>query len=76
MKRVTLVVVLVGFAATIGCQGRIAPPSAQAGSTVVIPLDGGPFGDEFGYDGEISEDYQRGTLVYQLDGPGGFALEN
>jgi hypothetical protein len=55
-----------------GCQGPVLPLSAQAGSTVLIPLTGD--GDNLGYGGTAGEDYQRGTLVYQLDGPGGFEL--
>ncbi|MCI0636440.1 MAG: hypothetical protein L0206_21360 [Actinobacteria bacterium] len=56
------------------CQGRIAPLSAQQGSTILIPLMGDPAPEVVGYGGTLQEDYQRGTLVYQLDGPGGEEL--
>lgn len=55
------------------CQGRPLPLSAQAGSTIAIPLaDSHTEGVAFG--GEAYADHQRGRLVYQLGGPGGFEL--
>jgi hypothetical protein len=62
------------IAISFGCQGQIAPLSAQAGSTIVIPVSGDPNIVPMGYGGTEGEDYQRGTLVYQLDEPGGFEL--
>ncbi len=61
------------------CQGRIAPLSAQQGSTILIPLDGesGLTPAErgrVGYGGSKVSDPQRGELVYRLDGPSGFEL--
>lgn len=59
-------------ALALGCQGKVLPLSAQAGSTVLIPLSN-PAGN-VGYGGTLQPDYQLGTLVYQLDGPGGYEL--
>jgi hypothetical protein len=66
----------VGWAAlaALACQGNVLPLSAQQGSTVLIPLTGDPAQGVVGYGGTLREDYQRGTLVYQLDGPGGDEL--
>lgn len=57
------------------CQGRPVPLAVQAGSSIVIPLENGAlFQGSVGYGGTEVEDFQRGTLIYQLDGPGGFEL--
>jgi hypothetical protein len=62
---------VLGFVVSIGCQGRIAPLAAQQGSTVLIPLNDEGSAAPVGYGGTLAEDYQRGTLVYRLDGPAG-----
>lgn len=76
--RGTLVFAGVGLAALIlalaACQGRPVPLAAQAGSTVVIPLQGLTSTTVVGYGGETLEDFQRGTLVFRLDGPSGMEL--
>lgn len=61
--------------ALAGCQGQPVPLTAQAGSSVLIPLnfDAGTVND-VGFGGSDFTDYQRGKLVYRLDGPSGFAL--
>lgn len=72
MRACVGLVILGGISAA--CQGKVLPLSAQAGSTVMIALQG-PFDpDAVGYGGTEVVDYQRGELVYQLDGPGGFEL--
>jgi hypothetical protein len=70
---------LVGYLAlafTAGCASYPVPLSAQAGSTMVVPLTatGGGGNTVIGFGGFSHTDYQRGTMVYQLDGPGGFEL--
>lgn len=56
------------------CRTFPIPLSAQAGSTIAIPVaNGGQAG--LAYGGKDFTDYQRGELVYQLDGAGGFELE-
>jgi hypothetical protein len=64
---------IVGLVAA-ACQGKIVPLSAQAGSTVFVPLQGTLDPNAVGYGGTEVVDYQRGELIYQLDGPGGFEL--
>jgi hypothetical protein len=59
----------IALATSIGCQGKIVPLSAQAGSTVLIPL--GEPNENTGYGGTLAPDYQRGELVYRLGGPTG-----
>lgn len=60
-----------------GCASYPVPLSAQAGSTIVIPLVATGAGNTVvvGFGGFSYTDHQRGTMVYQLDGPGGFELE-
>ena len=72
MQIVVLAMGIAVLSIVLGCQGKVLPLSAQAGSTILIPLTGE--GENVGYGGTAGEDYQRGTLVYQLDGPGGFEL--
>jgi|GEM_PF-6520770 len=74
MARWAVAVGALAAAAALGCQGEVLPLSAQAGSTVLIPLSGDPAAGMVGYGGTAHEDYQRGRLVYQLGGPGGFEL--
>lgn len=59
------------LAALVGCQARVIPLSAQAGSTVVIPFTGANEGAEpglgpIGYGGTDYPDPQRGETVAQL----------
>jgi hypothetical protein len=50
------------------CQGRPVPLSAQAGSTITIPLTtGNDPSTLIGSGGTAVTDYQRGTLVFRLD---------
>lgn len=68
------------FAATwVGCVGYPVPLSAQAGSTIAIPIAAGGGGSAvappIGYGGKAYTDYERGKMVYQLDGAGGFELD-
>lgn len=61
---------VVPFAAA--CGGPTVPLSAQAGSSIVIPLTGdavSPVGT-IGFGSELIEDHQRGRLVFRLSGPG------
>jgi hypothetical protein len=55
------------------CTGPVLPLSAQKGSTIVIPLTGASAEErgEIGYGGTQVTDYQRGSLIYKLDGPSG-----
>jgi hypothetical protein len=73
MSQRALVLCVLAIGTSLACQGKIVPLSAQAGSTIVIPISGDATGN-IGFGGTVQEDYQRGTLVYQLDGPGGFEL--
>ena len=75
IPRVAIASVLLGVA-SLACQGRVLPLSAQAGSTILVPVGGDLqfVGDVVGYGGTIQEDYQRGTLIYRLDGPSGMEL--
>ena len=63
--------------AGVACHGRPFPLSAQAGSTIVIPMTDtensalGPFG----LGGSDYDDPQRGSLVVHLGSATGFALE-
>jgi hypothetical protein len=57
--------------AMIACTGHPVPLSAQAGSTILIPLRGVTDGTIIGYGGSLVTDYQRGELVFRLDGPTG-----
>lgn len=71
-----LLVLLVGG---LACQGQVTPLSAQAGSTILIPI-GGTYSsntspDTMGFGGDEYTDYQRGELVYMLGGPGGVELD-
>lgn len=65
--------------ATAACTGDPIPLSAQAGSTVVLPFSDGddamlePLA-QIAYGGTDYADPQRGSLVVQLDQPGGFEL--
>jgi hypothetical protein len=52
-----------------GCAAYPIPLSAQAGSTIVIPLTAGE-GTMIGFGGTAYTDYQRGTMIYKLDGAG------
>lgn len=74
MKRSALVLGVLGFVASIGCQGRIVPLTAQRLSSVLIPLNAESATAAIGYGGTLVEDYQRGTLIYRLDSPTGPAL--
>src|SRR5262245_27152442 len=65
----TLLLVTAGI---LGCQTRPIPLSAQRGSTVVLPLSWGT--GLFGYGGTEYTDYQRGKMVFRLDGAAGFEL--
>lgn len=56
------------------CHGRPLPLSAQAGSTIAIPLANSRT-EGLAFGGDDYTDHQRGRLVYQLDGPGGFELD-
>lgn len=60
--------------ALAACSGKPIPLSAQAGSTVAIPLLSGSYPTEIGYGGTEVTDYQRGALVFRLDGPTGMEL--
>jgi hypothetical protein len=69
-----LVVAAAGLAA---CQGRVLPMSAQAGSSIVIPLTNTATtgaGGTIGYGGTLVDDLQRGELVFRLDSASGFEL--
>jgi hypothetical protein len=78
MHRTLVALSLLGLAALLGaCMGQPIGLSAQRGSTIAIPLQGdGTFGATapVGYGGSAYTDVQRGELVFQLDGPGGFEL--
>jgi hypothetical protein len=54
-----------GLAAAAGCSNQPLPLSAQAGSTIVIPIDPQPPAS-LGYGGTELADPQRGSLVYVL----------
>lgn len=53
----------------LGCTGRVLPQSAQAGSTVVIPLGAWSRVGPVGFGGSEVDDRQRGQLAYFLDAP-------
>jgi hypothetical protein len=78
MHRTLVALSLFGLAALLGaCMGQPVGLSAQRGSTIAIPLQGdGTFvaTAPLGYGGSEYADVQRGELVFQLDGPGGFEL--
>ena len=71
MRNVHVALLLV-LAAALGCQTRPLPLSAQAGSTIAIPLAWGIA--PIGYGGTYYTDYQRGTMVFRLGGPTGMEL--
>lgn len=60
--------------ALAGCQGRPVGMTAQQGSSVVIPLSDATNPDAAAYGGTTAPDYQRGTLIFRLDGPTGMEL--
>jgi hypothetical protein len=66
--------VLTILPAMIACTGHPVPLSAQAGSTIVIPLRGVNDTTLIGYGGSLVTDHQRGELVFRLDGPTGLEL--
>lgn len=57
----------------LACTAQPVPLSAQAGSTVLIPFSIQEL-TEVGFGGTDFSDPQRGSLVVQLDGQGGFEL--
>lgn len=57
--------------AALGCTGKVLPLSAQAGSTVAIPLGGARDLGPVGFGGADVSDPQRGEIVYRLDAPAG-----
>jgi hypothetical protein len=61
-------------ASVLGCSGQPVPLSAQAGSTISIPVMTGLTTSVIGYGGTQVTDYQRGALVFRLDGPTGMEL--
>lgn len=83
MRVLVSLTLLVALAGALGCMGKVLPQSAQAGSTVVIPLGGqataglpGVVLDPVGFGGTDVDDPQRGELVYTLQtGSGPVELE-
>ena len=58
--------------ALTACEMKVLPLSAQAGSTIAVPLGDATFLDTFGYGGDPDDpgaviDYQRGQLFLRLD---------
>jgi len=63
------------LAGPFGCMGAPVPLSAQAGSTITIPLGSPNVLPGVGYGGTEAPDPQRGSFVYRLETPSGpFAL--
>jgi len=80
MRRRLLLAGLALVVAGTACHGRPIPMSAQAGSTIVIPLSDSEHPGllplaKIGFGGSSYEDPQRGSLVAHLDDASGFALE-
>lgn len=81
MRVYVSLLLLVVFAGSLGCMGKVLSQSVQAGSTVAIPLAGqGPSlfngatmqAGPVGFGGDAVDDPQRGILLYQLDTEDGF----
>src|SRR5262245_1645204 len=68
----SIAVIVLGASVT-GCAGYPVPLSAQAGSSIVVPLAAGE-SDVIGFGGASHTDYQRGAMIYRLDGPTGMEL--
>ncbi|MCP5056772.1 MAG: hypothetical protein GY937_08630 [bacterium] len=75
MRTKTLVALVVAALTLAACQGPVAPSTAVAGSTILIPLDGtypvltdvNPQADVvIGYGGTDHDDFQRGEMLYRL----------
>lgn len=63
-----LLVASLAFTVATGCMGRVAPLSAQKGSTVLIPLGAHEvLAGQVGYGGSDVADPQRGELVWSLE---------
>jgi hypothetical protein len=62
------------FVLFVACQGRPSTLAIQAGGSVMIPVQS-TLNLTVGFGGKLYDDYQRGGLIYQLDGPGGFELD-
>lgn len=71
---VRLAVLSLTIAGVAACTGRPVGLSAQAGSSVLIPLRGIADLTLIGFGGADAPDYQRGQLVFRLDGPTGLEL--
>jgi hypothetical protein len=79
MKREFLVAGLLCALGGLACHGRPVPTSAQAGSTIAIPLastETAGLGGlaKLGFGGTDYDDPQRGSLAVYLDSQGGFKL--
>ena len=57
----------------VACQMQSIPLSAQAGSTIAIPLDTAQTMGRIGYGGDYSADPQRGRILLELRTPDGLS---